>query len=178
MSKTHSSVTLRSRAMPLTPAQLRVAAPLVYGLTTHEIARQLYLSAGGVASHLSRMRKRMGCPGASRAVLVHALLTARQAPPPVAFRPEPDFTHRERTVIQALAEHTGNEAIGNAIGVPAFDVRAETGAVIAKARARSASQLVGMAHAWGVLGDTAMSGTATATSGPHVASASSMAGPL
>jgi hypothetical protein len=68
---------------PLTPAAKRVAARLVYGDTDAAIAAHLYLSVHGVKSQLQAARRHVGCPpGASRAVLVHALLTARHIDPP------------------------------------------------------------------------------------------------
>ncbi|MFF8992504.1 sigma-70 family RNA polymerase sigma factor [Streptomyces sp. NPDC014983] len=154
----------------LTPNQHRVATQLIYGMPISAIARQVFLSVRGVESLLSKARKKMGCPGSSPAVLVHALLTAREIPPLATTEAAPDLTEHERTVIRAIAEHTRNEDIGNAIGAPAGRVRAEIDAVVAKAGARSAHHLVSLAWAWDILGDTA--------AGPHAASTSSTAGPL
>jgi DNA-binding NarL/FixJ family response regulator len=116
----------------------------------------------GVASHLSAARKKMGCPGSSRAVLVQTLLIAREVPPPTDSGAVPAFSNHEVTVIRAVAEHTLNADIGNAIGVPADDVRAEIDAVVAKGNARSTAHLVGLAHTWGILGDASDSQPATA----------------
>ncbi|MFF5538516.1 LuxR C-terminal-related transcriptional regulator [Streptomyces cinerochromogenes] len=161
--------TALSRPAILTPQQHRVAAQLVHGLPHQLIARQADLSGPGVASHLTSARRRMGCPNSSRAVLVHALLTAREVPPPASTGPAPDFTDHERAVIRAIAEHTRNDSIGAAIGVRASDVRTEIDAVVTKAGARSAAHLVGLAHTWGILG-----GTATPR---HQEPAASVAGP-
>ncbi|MET8768552.1 LuxR C-terminal-related transcriptional regulator [Streptomyces sp. NPDC004658] len=139
----------------LTQQQRRIAARLVYGASNATIARQVCLSVDGVASHLSAVRKKMGCPGSSPAVLLHALLTAREVPPPASVGPAPAFTEHERKVIRAIAEHTGNEDIGTTIGVRARDVRTEIDAVVDKAHARNATHLVGLAHIWGILGATA-----------------------
>ena len=157
--------TAPTRPTILTAEQRRVAAQLVYGLPNVAIGRAVSLSVDGVASHLSSARKRLGCPGSSRAVLVHALLTAREVPPPAGLTPAPDLTEIERKVIRAIAEHTRNADIGKAIGVPPDDVRAEIHAIIAKAAAVSTAHLVGLAHTWGILGD-ATSRSASSRTGP------------
>ncbi|MFI6113283.1 LuxR C-terminal-related transcriptional regulator [Kitasatospora sp. NPDC051164] len=155
-------------ATTLTADQRRVAAQLVYGVSNKAIANQVCLSVDGVASHLSAARKKMGCPGSSRAVLVHTLLAAREVPPPAGSGTAPAFTKHEVTVIRAIAEHTLNADIGNAIGVPADDVRAEIDATVDKGNARSAAHLVGLAHTWGILGTSGTQPTtdATATAEP------------
>ncbi|MEV4333613.1 LuxR C-terminal-related transcriptional regulator [Streptomyces sp. NPDC049597] len=157
--------TAPTRPAILTPEQRRVAAQLVYGMPNVAIARKVSLSVDGVASHLSSARRRLGCPGSSRAVLVHALLTAREVPPPASLTPAPDLTEIERKTICAIAEHTRNADIGNVIGVSPDDVRAEIDAVIVKAAADSAAHLIGLAHTWGILGDTT-SRSASSTAGP------------
>lgn len=137
----------------LTGPQRRVAAPLVYGHSRQAIAAQLHLSVDGVASQLRLVRKKMDRLGCSQAVLVHALLTARAVAPPACGRPAPDFTEIERKLLRALAEHSLNRDIGTAIEVSASDVRAEIGALVAKSCADNTAHLVGLAHAWGILGD-------------------------
>ncbi|MEU3296730.1 sigma-70 family RNA polymerase sigma factor [Streptomyces longwoodensis] len=138
----------------LTQQQSRIAARLVYGPSRAMIAGQVWLSVAAVTSHLNAVRKKMGCPGSSPAVLVHALLTAREVPPPASIGPAPDFTEHDRTVIRAIAQHTRQQDIATAIGVPAKDVRTRIRAVVAKGHARNATHLVGLAHIWGILGDT------------------------
>ncbi|MER6408973.1 LuxR C-terminal-related transcriptional regulator [Streptomyces viridosporus] len=145
----------------LTADQQRVAARFVYGLTNKAIAQKVCLSVGGVASHLRAARKKMGCPGCSRSVLVHTLLAAREVPPPASNGPVPAFTEHELTVIRAIAEHSRNADIGKAIGVRADDVRAEVDAVVAQGKASNAAHLVGLAHAWGILGRVSGSQPAT-----------------
>ncbi|WP_331752310.1 LuxR C-terminal-related transcriptional regulator [Streptomyces chartreusis] len=138
----------------LTHDQQRVAARLVYGASNQLIARQVNLTVFTVASHLAAARRKLDRPGSSRAVFTHALLTTREVPPPSAG-PAPEFTKRDRQIIRAVAEHTLNSEIGDAIGVRADDVRAEIDAVVAKAGAHNAVHLVGLARAWGILTDTA-----------------------
>ncbi|WP_153812155.1 LuxR C-terminal-related transcriptional regulator [Streptomyces sp. SUK 48] len=135
----------------LTAAELRVATLLVHGMTKKAIGRQIFLSMAGVTTHLKSVRKKLGVPGCSLAVLVHTLLTAGAVPPPAASRIAPDFTPDECKTIRAIAEHTGNRNIGAAIGVRARDVCTEVDAVIAKADVDSAHQLVGLAHVWDIL---------------------------
>ncbi|MFD3959167.1 MULTISPECIES: hypothetical protein [Streptomyces] len=142
----------------LTDAQRRAAAPLVYGGTNETIGAQIHLSAEGVASHLRTARNALGRRGCSRPVLAHALLTAREVRPPACQRSCPDFTVRDLRLLKALAEHSLNEDIGRAIGVPGSDVRTEIDALVAKAYADNAVHLVGLGHAWGILGESAPSG--------------------
>jgi DNA-binding CsgD family transcriptional regulator len=139
----------------LTHDQQRVAARLVYGASNQLIARQVNLTVFTVASHLAAARRKLDLPNSSRAVLTHALLTAREVPPPSTTGPAPEFTEHDRQVIRAVAEHTLNSDIGGAIGVRADDARAEIDAVVAKAGAHNAVHLVGLARAWGILTDTA-----------------------
>jgi DNA-binding NarL/FixJ family response regulator len=73
----------------------------------------------------------------------------------------PEFTEHDRQVIRAIAEHSRNAAIGDAIGVRTDDVRAEIDAVAAKAGADNEVHLVGLAHAWGILGESAPSSAAS-----------------
>ncbi|MFF8902477.1 LuxR C-terminal-related transcriptional regulator [Streptomyces lydicus] len=135
----------------LTRDQQRVAAQLVYGASNQLIGREVNLAVFTVASHLAAARRKLNHPGSSRAVLTHALLTAREVPPPSSLGPAPEFTARDRQVIRAVAEHSLNTAIGDAIGVRADDVRAEIDAVVAKAGACNTVHLVGLGHAWGIL---------------------------
>ncbi|KOV48747.1 hypothetical protein [Streptomyces sp. H036] len=153
----------------LTDAQRRAVAPLVYGGTNESIGALIHLSAEGVASHLRTTRKALGRRGCTRPVLVHALLTAHEVRPPACQRPCPAFAERELRLLQALAEHSRNEDIGRAIDVPGSDVRAEIDALVAKACADNAVHLVGLGHAWGILGESAPSG---ASSGPVLAASS------
>lgn len=139
----------------LTRDQQRVAARLVYGASNQLIARQEHLAVFTVASHLAAARRKLDRPNSSRAVLTHALLTAREVPPPPAPGPAPEFTEHDRQVIRAVAEHTLNAAIGDAIGVRADDVRAEIDAVAAKAGACNEVHLVGLSHTWEILGESA-----------------------
>ncbi|CAL9587927.1 hypothetical protein SUDANB106_05180 [Streptomyces sp. enrichment culture] len=141
---------------PLTPAAKRVAARLVYGDTDAAIAAHLYLSVHGVKSQLQAARRHVGCPpGASRAVLVHALLTARHVDPPACHRPAPRLTENERRLLHALTRHSRNAAIGAAVGVSARDIRADIDSLLAKACADNTAHLVGLAHAWELLDEPA-----------------------
>ncbi|MBQ0888684.1 helix-turn-helix transcriptional regulator [Streptomyces sp. RM72] len=147
----------------LTQEQRRVAERLVYGASNQLIARQVNLAVHTVASHLAASRRRLDRSGSSRAVLAHALLTAREVPPPSPTGPAPEFTEHDRQVIRAIAEHSRNAAIGEAIGVRADDVRAEIDAVVAKAGASNEVHLVGLGHAWNILrGDGAVAERTTA----------------
>ena len=155
-------------ATTLTADQRRVAARLVYGVSNKAIASQVCLSVDGVASHLSAARKKMGWLG---------IFACRPRPHP-SRRPKRFPTGRQRDgsgVHQPRRDrHTGhrrdtlNADIGNAIGVPADDVRAEIDATVDTGNARNAAHLVGLAHTWGILGtsDTQPATGATATAEP------------
>ncbi|MEU3171806.1 sigma-70 family RNA polymerase sigma factor [Streptomyces sp. NPDC086080] len=141
---------------PLTPAAKRVAARLIYGATNAAIAAHLYLSVHGVKSQLQAARRHVGCPpGASRAVLVHTLLTARHVDPPACRRPAPRLSENEQRLLHALTRHSRNTDIGAAIGVSARDVRADIDFLLAKACADNTAHLVGLAHTWKLLGGPA-----------------------
>ncbi|MFJ4151945.1 LuxR C-terminal-related transcriptional regulator [Streptomyces galbus] len=145
-------MTTAPNSSTLTQQQCRIAARLVSGASHATIASQVRLSVKAVRGHLRATRKKMGCPGSSPAVLVHALLTTREVPPPGGIGPAPDFTEHHRKVIQAIAQHTSMKDIGTAIGVGEADVRTEIHAVRAMAHAYNPAHLVGLAHKWGILG--------------------------
>ncbi|MFJ4623671.1 sigma-70 family RNA polymerase sigma factor [Streptomyces sp. NPDC088812] len=151
---------------PLSEAARRVAARLVYGETNAAIAAHLHLSVHGVNSQLRAARRHVGCPPeASRAVLVHALLTARQVDPPDCHRPSPRLDENEQRLLHALTRHSRNATIGAAIGVSARDVRADIDSLLARACADNTAHLMGLAHAWKLLDDTA-SASAPSAAGP------------
>ncbi|WP_052412497.1 hypothetical protein [Streptomyces mutabilis] len=116
----------------LTRNQQRVAARLVYGASDELITRQVDSAMFTMASHLVAGRD-LDLPSSSRAVLAHALLTAREVLPP-------------STTYAAIGDATGGAA----------DVRAKMDAVVAQAGADNVVHLAGgLAHAWGILTDTA-----------------------
>ncbi|MFF7400652.1 GntR family transcriptional regulator [Streptomyces murinus] len=163
--------TIPAESAILAREQQRVAAELINGMPIEWIAERLHISVSAVTAHLRAVRRKMDLSNSSSAVLVHALLTAREFARPAITQEVPNFDAFECKVIRAIAEHTLTKDIGNAIGVRARDVRAKKDAVITKADARNAHHLVGLAWAWKVLGDTAVDG-------PGTASTSSAAGPL
>ncbi|MFD8263614.1 sigma-70 family RNA polymerase sigma factor [Streptomyces griseoluteus] len=151
---------------PLSEAAKRVAERLVFGDTDGAIAAHLYLSVHGVRSQLQAARRHVGCPpGASRAVLVHSLLIARHVDPPVCRRPAPHLDENEQRLLLALTRHSRNATIGAAIGVSPRDVRAEIDSLLAKTCADNTAHLLGLAHVWELLEDTA-SASAPSAAGP------------
>jgi DNA-binding CsgD family transcriptional regulator len=66
----------------------------------------------------------------------------------------PDFTAKEWTLLRAVAEHCRTEDIARAAGVAPADVRALTDDLVLKANTINAAQLVGLAHSWGLFGNT------------------------
>ncbi|MET9778927.1 sigma-70 family RNA polymerase sigma factor [Streptomyces sp. NPDC006367] len=134
---------------PLSEAAKRVAARLVYGETDAVIAAHLSLSVHGVKSQLQVARRHVGCPPRTRrAVLVHALLTARLVDPPACRRPAPRLTESEQRLLHALTRHSLNAVIGAAVGVSTQDVRAGISSLLTKTCADNTAHLVGLAHAW------------------------------
>ncbi|MEV1042346.1 LuxR C-terminal-related transcriptional regulator [Streptomyces sp. NPDC050204] len=156
------------KTLALTPAQERVARPLVQGAGNQVIARQLRLANDSVLSQLKVMRQKLDCPGAHRRVLVHALLMNRLVATPTCARPAPDFTEAELVLLRALAHHSVNADIAAATRVPAPDVRAEIDALVAKACADDSTHLVGLAHAWSLLGPGPARGGGQSTASSHV----------
>ncbi|MER6520228.1 LuxR C-terminal-related transcriptional regulator [Streptomyces sp. NPDC001553] len=137
----------------LTQAQKRVARHLVHGATTDTIADREHLSRGTVKNHLSHVRESLNCPVLStRAVLVNALLTHRQVPPPRAPRPEIELTSAEQRLLHAYAEHSRAPDIALAAALAPGDLRAGTDALMAKTGATDPTHLVGIGHALGLLG--------------------------
>ncbi|MFF4179863.1 sigma-70 family RNA polymerase sigma factor [Streptomyces sp. NPDC001750] len=147
-------MTAPSTTTSLTAEQKEAAAPFVYGATDEAIAAQLHLSVEGVTSRLKALRARLNCKGASRPVVVHALLTARHVAPPRCNRAVPDFTEEELRLLRAVAEHSVNTDIGRAIGMPASRVWAHIDALVAKACADNPAHMVGLGHTWGLLDTT------------------------
>ncbi|MFI0219893.1 LuxR C-terminal-related transcriptional regulator [Streptomyces lydicus] len=141
---------------PLSPAQKRVATPFVYGASNSVISQQLHLTTDSVASHLRMARKKLGCPGSSRPVLVHAILTTHQVAPPACHRPAPDFTEAELILLNAIAEHSLSADIARCVGGSGANVRGGVDALIKKACADNPTHLVGLGHAWGLLGKAAI----------------------
>lgn len=137
---------------PLTTAQRRVARHLIRGADNQYIAAHAHLSPGTVKNHISNIREKLNCPPRStRAVLVHALLTHRQVPPPAVPCPDVGLGTEERNLLRAIADHSHADDIAEAAGIAPADLRARTAALIDKTGAEDSAHLVGIGHALAVL---------------------------
>ncbi|MER6116105.1 LuxR C-terminal-related transcriptional regulator [Streptomyces sp. NPDC001743] len=138
---------------PLTPAQKRVGAHLVRGLTTSEIADEEQLSEDTVNSYIRGMRQNLHCPPrASRAVLAHALLSHQQVPPPPPphQRPPLEPDEHDQRLLRAHADHTRPADIARAALLPTSHLRARTDDLVRRAGADNTTHLIALAHAWGL----------------------------
>ncbi|WP_164662335.1 LuxR C-terminal-related transcriptional regulator [Streptomyces sp. S1D4-20] len=134
----------------LTPTEKRVAERLVAGCSNEEGARELDMTSSSFSGHLSSIGRKFRV--AARAARAHAVLTSGQVPPPSATAPAPDFDATERQLLDALAEQSTTYAIAQASGLAPADVREQIEILVTKASAANDTHLVGLCHAWGLLG--------------------------
>ncbi|MEU6214384.1 LuxR C-terminal-related transcriptional regulator [Streptomyces sp. NPDC047023] len=149
--------TLKAPITPITPSQKRLAAHLLQGLSNSEIAAQEYLALDTVSSHLRGMRQNLHCPPrCSRPVLAHMLLVHRQVgPPPVPPLCLPfAATEDDRLLLHAIAEHSAPADIARAARIAPCDLKPLTESLIRTVGATSATHLVGLGHALGLLGES------------------------
>ncbi|MFE9802967.1 LuxR C-terminal-related transcriptional regulator [Streptomyces goshikiensis] len=140
---------------PITPAQKRLAAHLVQGLSNSEIAAEEYLAPDTVSSHVRGIRQNLHCPPrSSRPVLAHALLLHGQveAPPLPALRPAFEANEHERLLLRAIAEHSAPADIARAAKIAPRDLKSRTEELVRAAGASDSTHLVGLGHALGLLG--------------------------
>ncbi|MBT2412069.1 DNA-binding protein [Streptomyces sp. ISL-12] len=150
---------------PLPPALLRVAQHLVEGTAPRDIASKMHLTPETVRHYLRQLREHLSCPPRSKPpVIVHALLTTRQLPPPTTGRPAPQLRPQEHRLLKAAAENSKADEIANASGIALAYVPSALNALLTKTRTRDVTQLIVLAHAWGLLntarGTSAVTGTA------------------
>ncbi|MFJ1874214.1 DNA-binding protein [Streptomyces chartreusis] len=137
---------------PLTPALHRVAKHLVDGLTLREIAARTELSVETVRQYVRNIRESLHCPPRCKPpVIVHSLLAGHHVAVPRADRPTPELSPEQHMLLQALAEHSGLRDIAAAAHIAPADVRSAQDELLDTARAANATQLVVLAHGWGLL---------------------------
>ncbi|MDX3276984.1 MULTISPECIES: hypothetical protein [Streptomyces] len=134
----------------LTPTEKRVAERLVAGCSNEEGARGLDMTSSSFSGHLSSIGRKFRV--AARPARAHAVLTSGQVPPPSATAPAPDYDATERQLLDALAEQSTTYAIAQASGLAPADVREQIEILVTKAGAANDTHLVGLCHAWGLLG--------------------------
>lgn len=138
---------------PLTPAQRRVAQHLVGGLTPRDIAAEAGLSAVTVRQHIRGIRESLHCPPrCALPVLAHFLFTSKEVEPPPADKPVPDLSAEQQMLLKAVAEQSKTYDIAVAARIAPADVRSTLAELLAMTGAADATQLVVLAHAWGLLG--------------------------
>ncbi|MFE9679267.1 LuxR C-terminal-related transcriptional regulator [Streptomyces sp. NPDC006259] len=137
----------------LTPAEKRVAEVLVTGASNIHGARNLGMSSSTYAGHLGSISRRFQITSRTgRPARAHAVLASGQVAPPPAPAHIPEFTLGERRLLRALAEHPETHEIARAARVAEAEVRPWIKALVAKAGADNDTHLVGLGHAWGLLG--------------------------
>jgi DNA-binding CsgD family transcriptional regulator len=145
----------------LTPTEQKVAALIAAGSTPRQAAQELGVSRPTVTDHLNRIGWKTHTT--SHAARIHVVLADGQIDPPMAERPAPGFTGAELQLLRALAERSETADIAAAAGVPLANVRPALRSLREKAGASTDAHLVGLGHAWGLLGWANQSGTAAET---------------
>ncbi|MCT9107592.1 helix-turn-helix transcriptional regulator [Streptomyces mirabilis] len=151
----------------LTPAEKQVAEVLVTGASNIQGAQRLKMRTSTFAIHLGSIGRKFQINGkAGRPARAHAVLASGQVAPPSAPADVPEFTPAERQLLQALAEHAETDDIGKAanVALPA-DVRPLIAKLVDKAGADNDTHLIGLGHAWGLLG-AGTTGTRSGSSEP------------
>ncbi|QCD59220.1 DNA-binding protein [Streptomyces hawaiiensis] len=146
-------VTTSAPITPLTPTLQRVAQHLADDLTPREIATRTGLSAVTVRQYVRDIRESLHCPPRCKPpVIVHRLFAAQQVAPPTTDRPTPKLSPEQQLLLQAVAEHSNPHDIAVAAKIAPADVRAAHDELLDKTGAANTTQLVVLAHAWGLLG--------------------------
>lgn len=138
---------------PLSPAQHRVAQQLVDGRSTQEIAARNSLSIETIRQYVRDIRRSLHCrPRCKPHVLVHYVLAAEQVTPPATERPTPVLNEAQRLLLRAVAEHSAPRDVALAAKIAPADLRTALYELLDKTGADTVTQLVVLAHAWGLLG--------------------------
>lgn len=146
-------VTTSAPITPLRPALQRVAQYLVEGLTTRTIATRAGLSVGTIGQYVREIRESLHCPPRCKPqVLVHTLLAASQTAPPTTERPRPELSSAQALLLQAVAEHSAPRDVALAAKIAPADIRYALDELLDETGTDDATQLVVLAHAWGLLG--------------------------
>ncbi|MET7490297.1 LuxR C-terminal-related transcriptional regulator [Streptomyces sp. NPDC005538] len=137
----------------LTPSEKRVAEVLVTGASNVQGASDLDMSTRTFAGHVGSIgRKFQITSRAGRAARVHAVLASGQVAPPTTPAAVPEFTRAEQRLLRALATHPETHDIARAAGIPPAEVRPQIKKLVAKSGADNDTHLIGLSHAWGLLG--------------------------
>ncbi|WP_079127790.1 DNA-binding protein [Streptomyces niveus] len=139
---------------PLSPTKQRIARHIVDGVTTNrDLATATGLSADTIRQYVRDIRESVHCPPRSKPqVFVHLLLGTGQVAPPTTDRPAPELNAEQQQLLKAVAEHSTPRDIALAAKIAPADLRSALDELIAETGAADVTQLVVLAHAWGLLG--------------------------
>ncbi|MEU9059067.1 DNA-binding protein [Streptomyces sp. NPDC048430] len=147
------SVTTSAPITPLKPTHQRVAQHIVDGLTIQDITKKTGLSPHTVREYVRDIRVSVHCPPRCKPqVLVHFLLAAEQVAPPATDRPTPELNAERQLLLKAVAEHSAPRDVGLAAKIAPADLRSALDELLIETGAADVTQLVVLAHAWGLLG--------------------------
>ncbi|MDF9868596.1 helix-turn-helix transcriptional regulator [Streptomyces atroolivaceus] len=147
-------MTTNAPITPLNPTRQRVAQHLMNGLSPRDIATQTGLTDHTIRQYVRDIRASVHCPPRCKPpVLAHFLLAAQQVTPPPTGRPAPDLSPEQRLLLHAVAEHSTPRDIALAAKIAPADLRSAHDELLDKTGAVDATQLVTLAHAWGLLGN-------------------------
>ncbi len=148
----------------LTPAEKRVAELLVTGVSNVQGARDLGMSTNTFTRHLGNIGQRFHVTG--RPARAHAVLASGQVALPPTPADVPAFTPDEWLLLQALARYSDTHDIACAARITPAAVRPRITDLVAKAGAENDTHLIGLGHAWGLLGAGTI-GSGTVSGAPN-----------
>ncbi|MFE4212262.1 DNA-binding protein [Streptomyces sp. NPDC056844] len=131
-----------------------MAQLIVDGLSAQEIVTKTGLSVDTIRLYVRDIRESVHCPPRCKPqVLVHLVLATEQAAPPATDRPTPQLDAEQLLLLQAVASHSALREIALAAKIAPADVRPALDGLLDATGAADVTQLVALAHAWGLLGD-------------------------
>lgn len=137
----------------LTPTEKRVAECLVAGASNSQGAQELGMSTGTFARHVVSIgRKFQITSRGGRAARAHAVLESKQVAPPPAPATVPRLTAADLRLLRAFAKYSETPDIARAAGIAQAEVRPQIRKLVAETGADNETHLVGLAHAWELLG--------------------------
>ncbi|MFG3126693.1 DNA-binding protein [Streptomyces tendae] len=147
------SMTTSAPITPLKRNHQRVAQHLVDGLTSQDIATRTGLSPHTIRQYVRDIRVSVHCPPRCKPqVLVHFLLAAKQVAPPTTDRSTPELDAEQQLLLKAVAEHSTPRDIALAAKIAPADAQSALDELLDETGAADVTQLVVLAHAWGLLG--------------------------
>ncbi|MFE9367842.1 DNA-binding protein [Streptomyces sp. NPDC006978] len=130
-----------------------MAQLIVDGHTTREIVTKIGLSADTIRLYVREIRESVHCPPRSKPqVLVHLLMATEQVTPPTTDRATPQLNDAQQLLLQALTAHSNLRAVALDTGIAPADAQSAVDALLHETGASDVTQLVVLAHAWGLLG--------------------------